>query len=346
MPMSCRGRGWHGGSRPRAAYGGGGIGLLGGGGGRAAAGRGAAGEAHGGRLGSDDAAARRRPLRRRLRPRAPATAAAARLPRRLHRGGPGRAPGPPDPGRAARLGARGGGRAPGGAAQRGAARRPVGRPGAPGARCCWRTAARSPGRLRDHDRRERRHAPDAARPVGAPSRPTAVRAAAHGGLPRWSSAPAPTWARSSRSTSRCAGWPGGSRRQLAAAQTIGVGRAGRPYGLAGRPARPGVRGEPARAVRPRQLPPVGRGLRDGRDGRAADAVRGAGPVAGGRSARTPARREGILPVAQAAAEAASEGGTEVTRRPRAPWALLKHRRRRRLPAPGADRSPESSRSRR
>ncbi|MCB5907552.1 SGNH/GDSL hydrolase family protein [Streptomyces pinistramenti] len=45
-----------------------------------------------------------------------------------------------------------------------------------------------------------------------------------------------------------------------------------------------------------------------------------------------ARREGILPVEQAAAEAASEGGTEVAAT-RAPWALLKHRRRHRLPSP-------------
>ncbi|NBM15937.1 SGNH/GDSL hydrolase family protein [Streptomyces sp. GC420] len=43
------------------------------------------------------------------------------------------------------------------------------------------------------------------------------------------------------------------------------------------------------------------------------------------------RHEGILPVAEAAAEAASEAGTEVSGA-RAPWALLKHRRRRRLPA--------------
>lgn len=50
----------------------------------------------------------------------------------------------------------------------------------------------------------------------------------------------------------------------------------------------------------------------------------------------PARRENILPVAKAAAEAAKEAGTEVTAA-RAPWALLKHRRRRRLPvAAGAD----------
>ncbi|MEE1929369.1 SGNH/GDSL hydrolase family protein [Streptomyces sp. TRM 70351] len=44
-----------------------------------------------------------------------------------------------------------------------------------------------------------------------------------------------------------------------------------------------------------------------------------------------ARREGLLPVAYAAARAASEGGTEVTA-VRGPWALLRHRRRRRLPA--------------
>ncbi|WP_282693112.1 SGNH/GDSL hydrolase family protein [Streptomyces sp. CC208A] len=46
----------------------------------------------------------------------------------------------------------------------------------------------------------------------------------------------------------------------------------------------------------------------------------------------PGRREGVLPVAKAAAEAAKEAGTEVTG-VRAPWALLKHRRRRRLAEP-------------
>ncbi|MEV5603360.1 SGNH/GDSL hydrolase family protein [Streptomyces sp. NPDC052299] len=44
-----------------------------------------------------------------------------------------------------------------------------------------------------------------------------------------------------------------------------------------------------------------------------------------------ARREDMLPVAKAASQAAKEAGTEVTGA-RAPWALLKHRRRRRLPA--------------
>ncbi|MEV5437940.1 SGNH/GDSL hydrolase family protein [Streptomyces sp. NPDC052682] len=47
------------------------------------------------------------------------------------------------------------------------------------------------------------------------------------------------------------------------------------------------------------------------------------------------RREGFLPVAKAAAEAVQEAGTEVTAAmptgPRGPWALLKRRRRRRLP---------------
>jgi lysophospholipase L1-like esterase len=57
-----------------------------------------------------------------------------------------------------------------------------------------------------------------------------------------------------------------------------------------------------------------------------------------------ARREGFLPVARAAAEAASEAGTEVTAAmpagPRGPWALLKRRRRRRVPA--TDPAPEPS----
>ncbi|MFD3731141.1 SGNH/GDSL hydrolase family protein [Streptomyces sp. NPDC058632] len=52
-----------------------------------------------------------------------------------------------------------------------------------------------------------------------------------------------------------------------------------------------------------------------------------------------ARREGFLPVARAAAEAASEAGTEVTAAmptgPRGPWALLKRRKRRRVREPEA-----------
>lgn len=56
------------------------------------------------------------------------------------------------------------------------------------------------------------------------------------------------------------------------------------------------------------------------------------------------RREGFLPVARAAAEAASEAGTEVTAAmptgPRGRWALLKRRRRRRVPE--ADPSPATA----
>ncbi|MFG2501357.1 SGNH/GDSL hydrolase family protein [Streptomyces sp. NPDC048441] len=56
------------------------------------------------------------------------------------------------------------------------------------------------------------------------------------------------------------------------------------------------------------------------------------------------RREGFLPVARAAAQAASEGGTEVAAAmptgPRGPWALLKRRRRRRIHAPDPSPLPQ------
>ncbi|MFF6995552.1 SGNH/GDSL hydrolase family protein [Streptomyces sp. NPDC008313] len=56
------------------------------------------------------------------------------------------------------------------------------------------------------------------------------------------------------------------------------------------------------------------------------------------------RREGFLPVARAAVEAAEEAGTEVTPAmptgPRGPWALLKRRRRHRVPA--TDPAPRSA----
>lgn len=51
------------------------------------------------------------------------------------------------------------------------------------------------------------------------------------------------------------------------------------------------------------------------------------------------RDEDVLPVAQAASAAASEAGTEVTG-VRAPWALLKHRRRRHLPTAAEEATPE------
>ena len=206
----CRGRGWHGGSRPAPRTAAAGSACSGAAAVGSAAGRGPAGQAHGGRLAAHDAAARRRPVRRSpsatARPRRCASACWA-TPRRpgqgVHRARQ-------TPGALLASGLAAVAERPGGAAQRRAARRPVRRPGPPGRSCCWRTGAPAAGRLRDHDRRERRHPPDAAHRVGAPS----VRGgtpAAHGGLRRSSSAPARTWARSSRSTSRCAGWPAGSR---------------------------------------------------------------------------------------------------------------------------------------
>ncbi|MFD4602123.1 SGNH/GDSL hydrolase family protein [Streptomyces sp. NPDC058464] len=63
------------------------------------------------------------------------------------------------------------------------------------------------------------------------------------------------------------------------------------------------------------------------------------------------RREGFLPVARAAAEAAAEAGTEVTAAmptgPRGPWALLKRRRRQHVepPALPPDSASEEARSR-
>jgi lysophospholipase L1-like esterase len=59
------------------------------------------------------------------------------------------------------------------------------------------------------------------------------------------------------------------------------------------------------------------------------------------------RREGFLPVARAAAEAASEAGTEVTAAmptgPRGPWALLKRRRRRQVAEEHLDEHADSGR---
>ncbi|MEW1779442.1 SGNH/GDSL hydrolase family protein [Streptomyces sp. NPDC086777] len=61
------------------------------------------------------------------------------------------------------------------------------------------------------------------------------------------------------------------------------------------------------------------------------------------------RREGFLPVARAAAEAAAEAGTEVTAAmptgPRGPWALLKRRRRQPMEPLPSDQASEEARSR-
>ncbi|WP_327283736.1 MULTISPECIES: SGNH/GDSL hydrolase family protein [unclassified Streptomyces] len=53
-----------------------------------------------------------------------------------------------------------------------------------------------------------------------------------------------------------------------------------------------------------------------------------------------ARHEDMLPVAKAASAAAGQAGTEVTPA-RGPWALLKHRRRRRVPAEDLSSDPDS-----
>jgi lysophospholipase L1-like esterase len=135
-------------------------------------------------------------------------------------------------------------------------------------------------------------------------------------------------------------------RQLAAAQTIAV------VGLGGRTVSLGALLGPEFEARPRELfgpdnfHPSAEGYAT-----AAMAVLptlcaalGLWPEA---DERPDARRgEGFLPVAQAAAEAVSEGGTEVTAAhgtvsgPRGRWALIKRRRRRRLPAE-QDRHPAS-----
>ena len=133
-------------------------------------------------------------------------------------------------------------------------------------------------------------------------------------------------------------------RQLAAAQTIGVGGAGRAHGVAGRPAGPGVRGaNPRELFGPDNYHPSAEGY--------ATAAMAVLPTVCAALGLWPAeeerpdalRREGFLPVARAAAEAASEAGTEVAAAmptgPRGPWALLKRRRRRRVsetePTPSA-----------
>ena len=100
------------------------------------------------------------------------------------------------------------------ALQRGRLRLPLHRPGHPGGPGAARRAAR---RGRGADRRERRGRPAPARrgrrlPGAPPCAGCATRAS------RWSSAPAPTWAPSGRSPSRCARWRAGTAGASARAQ--------------------------------------------------------------------------------------------------------------------------------
>ncbi|NYS19935.1 hypothetical protein HFP43_22010 [Streptomyces sp. SJ1-7] len=185
-------------------------------------------------------------------------------------GGPGRPRG------AARLGARGGGRAAGGSAERGAA----------GARSddlerqvslLLADPARTPDvcviMIGANDVTHRMPATQSVRCLT-----TAVRRLRTAGR-RWSwDLPGPGHDRTGLPAAAVAG-PAGEQAAGGGADDR-LGGAGRAHGVAGRPAGPGVRGEPARAVRSRQLPPLRRGVRHGGDGGAAHPVRGAGPVAG------------------------------------------------------------------
>ncbi|MDO0927370.1 SGNH/GDSL hydrolase family protein [Streptomyces sp. TG1A-8] len=124
-------------------------------------------------------------------------------------------------------------------------------------------------------------------------------------------------------------------RQLAAAQTIGVvGQGGRTVSL-GDLLGPEFAANPRELFGPDSYHPSAEGY--------ATAAMAVLPTVCAALGLWPAeeerpdasRREGFLPVARAAAEAASEAGTEVTAAmptgPRGPWALLKRRRRRRVP---------------
>ncbi|CAK7288072.1 hypothetical protein SGPA1_51038 [Streptomyces misionensis JCM 4497] len=162
--------------------------------------------------------------------------------------------------------------------ERRAAGRPVRRPGPAGGAGAVVTRARA-GHLRDHDRRQRRHPPDAVHAFGAVPVGGGT-AAAHGrcggggrhlSRPRHHRAGAAAAALAGPAGVPAAGGGADDRR----------GGAGGTHRVPGRSAGARVRGEPAGAVRAGQLPPLGRGLRHGGDGRPADGLRGAGPVAGG-----------------------------------------------------------------
>ncbi|GHI39807.1 lipase [Streptomyces violascens] len=120
-------------------------------------------------------------------------------------------------------------------------------------------------------------------------------------------------------------------RQLAAAQTIVVVEQGGRTVSLGHLLGPEFEANPRELFGPDNYHPSAEGYANRRDGGAAHAVRSPRPVARVRPPRRLARR-GHPAVAKAASAAAAQAGTEVTAA-RAPWALLKHPRRRRLPAP-------------
>ena len=184
----------------------------------------------------------RRLLGRRVR-RAPSPGDARRAAR--HRRVP--PPAPPGPAAPARRG-----------------RLDVGRPALPGGR---RPGVRPRGGGHP-DRRQRRHPRVGARRGRATPRRRGP-PAARGRAARWSSAPARTSARSSRSSRRCAGWPA---RGAASWPPRRRSRWSRPAGARCRSATCSapVRGRPGPDVQLGPLPPVGRGLRPGGRGHDAD----------------------------------------------------------------------------
>jgi hypothetical protein len=95
--------------------------------------------------------------------------------------------------------------------------------------------------------------------LGAARPPSAISATPSAGCARsaagWSSAPAPTSARSSRSSRRCAGWPAGGAGSWPAAQTVAVVEAGGRTVSIGDCSGPAFEGRPGPDVRLGPLPP-------------------------------------------------------------------------------------------
>ena len=150
-------------------------------------------------------------------------------------------------------------------------------------------------RRRDHGRRQRRDPPD--RPVGrrAPPGPGGARLREAGAEVVVGTCPdlgtIEPVAQPLRLLARR--WS----RDLAAAQTVAVVEAGGRTVSLGDLLGPGVRGAPARDVQRRPVPPLGRRLRPGGRGAAAQRLRRARPVADGEAERAPdcRRGEGVGP---------------------------------------------------
>ncbi|MFE0357966.1 SGNH/GDSL hydrolase family protein [Streptomyces nigra] len=123
-------------------------------------------------------------------------------------------------------------------------------------------------------------------------------------------------------------------RQLAAAQTIGVVEQGGRTVSLGDLLGPEFEANPRELFGPDHYHPSAEGYATAAMAVLPTVCAALGLWPAGEERPDATRREGFLPVARAAAEAASEAGTEVTAAmptgPKGPWALLKRRRRRRL----------------